>query len=350
MNLDDTTKIAEIDTQGILQQIDSLPEQLNSAWKLGFDLPLVRMEEIQNVVLAGMGGSSIGAELMSSLIVDRCPVPVMVLRDYDLPAFTKGSGSLVVLTSFSGNTEETLSAFNQAVQNHCQIVTISTGGRLHELAETGGFAAWKFTHQGPPRSSIAFSFGLLMALFTRLGLVADATSEISAAIIAMSEQRELLSAASPVSNNPAKRLAGQMVGRSVTIFGAGHMAAVARRWKGQINENAKSLANFEVLPEADHNAITGIYFPSQEVEHLMALFLGSSSDHPRNKLRMHLTRQTMMLEGINTDTFIATGASKIEQIWRAVQFGDYVSYYLALCCDVDPAITPGIDNLKQSLN
>ncbi len=349
MNLDDIERFPEIDTQGVIQQIDSLPEQLGEAWRLGFSLPLPQVRDIKAVILAGMGGSSIGAEMVSLLVMEHCPVPVIVLRDYDLPAWANDRRTLVVLSSHSGNTEETLSVFDQALKNKCQIITISTGGKLHDFAESAGLPAWKFNHQGQPRTAIAFSFGILMALFTRLGLIEDKAEELAAAVNAMTEQREVLSASNPIRSNPAKRMAGQMVGRNVTFFGAGLMGAVARRWKGQINENAKALANFEVLPEADHNTVTGIYFPPEEVEHTMALFLLSSSDHPRNKLRLELTRQTMMLEGINTDSYLAIGETKIEQLWRAIQFGDYVSYYLAMSYEVDPAVTPAIDNLKQSL-
>lgn len=349
MNLDEFEKFAELDPQGMLAQIDSLPEMLAETWALGLKLPLPQMGEIQSVVLAGMGGSAIGAELVASVVADRCPVPVCVHRDYDLPGWARGRGTLVVLSSHSGNTEETLSAFNLAIHNQCQIVTITTGGKLHELAESSGLPAWKFVHKGQPRAAVAYSFALLMALFTRLGLIADVQPEILAAVTAMKEQREKLKAASPVNANPAKRQAGQMMGRSVTIFGAGHMAAVARRWKGQINEVAKALANFEAIPEADHNAITGMYFPPEETERWMAMFLKSAADHPRNQIRLDLTRQAMMVEGINTDSYLATGKSKIEQLWRAIQFGDYTAYYLAMCYEVDPSITPAIDGLKQAM-
>lgn len=349
MNLDNTEEFVAIDPQNMLGQIERLPEMLEEAWSLGFSFPLPEMGEIQAVVLAGMGGSAIGAELVTALVAERCAVPVFVHRDYGLPAWAKGRGVLVVLSSHSGNTEETLSAFKQALYEQCQIVTLTTGGKLHDLAEKSGLPAWKFVHEGQPRAAVAYSFGLLMALFTRLGLIADVQEEIFASVAAMKELRKQLGAASPVLANPAKRLAGQMVGRTVTIFGAGHMAAVARRWKGQINEIAKALANFEALPEADHNTITGIYFPPEEIEHSLALFLCSSSDHPRNKMRLDLTRQTLMVEGLNTDSYLAKGASKMEQLWRAVQFGDYTAYYLAMCYEVDPSVTPAIDVLKQTM-
>ncbi|MEA5078893.1 MAG: bifunctional phosphoglucose/phosphomannose isomerase [Anaerolineaceae bacterium] len=349
MNLDEWQKFAELDPQDMLAQIDRLPEMLEEAWQLGLSLPLAQMGEIRSVVLAGMGGSAIGAELVRGLIVEQCLVPVVVHRDYDLPAWAKGRGTLVVLSSHSGNTEETLSAFNSALHNQCQIVTITTGGKLHALAQSSGLPAWKFNHTGQPRAAVAYSFGLLMALFTRLGLITDPQAEILSAVVAMKEARQTLKAENPIHANPAKRQAGQMLGRTVTVFGAGHLAAVARRWKGQINEVAKALANFEEIPEADHNAITGIFFPPEECARWMAVFLKSTSDHPRNQMRLDLTRQTLMVEGINTDIYLASGKSKLEQMWKTLQFGDYTAFYLAMAYEVDPSITPAIDGLKQAM-
>lgn len=350
MNLDQYEKFKEIDTSGMLTEIDRLPEQLEEAWALGLDQPLPRFSEIKSVVVAGMGGSAIGADLLVSCIADVCLVPVVVHRDYDLPAWVRKKNTLVVLSSHSGNTEETLSAYDQALKAGCQMVVISTGGKLLQKARKDGLPAWVFSHAGQPRAAVGFSFGLLLALFMRLGLIPNAEQEVRDAIAAMKQEREVLKAECPVKDNPAKRYAGQMVGRSVTTFGAGHMASVARRWKCQMNEVAKAIASFEFLPEADHNTLAGICHPQEQTEKLMAIYLASDSDLPRNALRLELTKQTMMVEGINTDTYTAHGKSKIEQLWRGIQFGDYVSYYLAMAYEVDPTTIPPITNLKQMMS
>jgi len=350
MNLDDAKSFSQLDPDNMLGQIDHLPEQLAEAWELGLSLPLPQMGEVNVVVIAGMGGSAIGADLLAATVQDKCPVPVIVHRDYGLPAWAKGRGVLAILSSHSGNTEETLSAFDQAVQNHCQIVAISTGGRLLDKAQNSGLPAWSFKHTGQPRAAVGFSYGLLMALFTRLGLIGDVEDDIRKTIDAMKEQRRFLNAESPLSTNPAKRLAGQLVGRSVTFFGAGLMVPVARRWKCQINEVSKAIAAFEALPEADHNTLAGICYPEKVIEGAMSFFIRSESDLPRNALRIEMTKQTMMVEGINTDSYIATGSSRIEQLWRAIQFGDYCSYYLAMCYETDPTAIPSISALKQAMS
>jgi Glucose-6-phosphate isomerase len=350
MNLDDFKGFAAIDPDGMLAQIDHLPEQLDEAWKLGLQLELPQMGEIHSVVVAGMGGSAIGADLLAATISNICPVPVFVQRDYGLPAWANGRGTLAILSSHSGNTEETLSAFDQAVQTHCQIVTVSTGGKLLEKARQSGLPAWTFKHDGQPRAAVGFSYGLLLALFNRLGLIADAEADVQAAIAGMVEQRKSIQAESPLSQNPAKRLAGQLVGRYPTFFAAGHMAPVARRWKCQINEVAKAVAAFEALPESDHNTLAGINFPQVALEKAMSFFIRSESDLPRNVLRFEYTQQTMMEEGINTDSYLATGKSRMEQLWRGIQFGDFVSFYLAMAYDTDPTAIPSILGLKKAMS
>jgi glucose/mannose-6-phosphate isomerase len=349
MNLNDHSQFEKIDAEDMLAEIDHLPEQLGNAWNLGLSLTLPHMGEIHSIVAAGMGGSAIAADLFAAAYSDVCPAPVFVQRDYDLPAWAMGRGTLVILSSHSGNTEETLSVFDQAVQAHCQIITLSTGGKLTIKANSGGFPAWTFTHKGQPRAAVGFSFGLLLALITRLGLIPDPEVEVAAAVKSMAEQRLSINAESPLKNNSAKRLGGQFVGRAVTFFGAGHMVPVARRWKSQINEVAKSLAAYEPLPECDHNALAGIYSPQSVLEKSMAIFIRSESDHPRNVLRFDLTQRFMLEEGINTDGYLATGKSRLEQLWRAVQFGDYVSYYLAMATDTNPSAVPMITELKNAM-
>lgn len=350
MNLDQFENFHDIDPDNMLGEIGRLPEQLEEAWLLGLNQPLPKMSEVTAVVVAGMGGSAIGADLLAASVSDICHVPVFVHRDYGLPAWAKHQNTLVVLSSHSGNTEETLSAFDQAQKSNCQLLVVSTGGKLLVKAQKAGVPAWIFKHSGQPRAAVGFSFGLLLALFVRLGLIPNVEKDVHDAIAAMKKERETLKADSPVKNNPAKRLAGQMVGRAIAFFGAGHMTPVARRWKCQLNEVSKAVASYEPLPEADHNTLAGICYPEDEVNKMMAFFIHSESDLPRNALRLDLTRQAMMVEGVNTDNYTAAGRSKIEQLWRAVQFGDYAAYYLAMAYDVDPTAIPPITNLKQMMS
>ena len=350
MNLDDLQSVRQIDTQDMLSHLVSLPDQLLEAWELGQKLPLPDPQDIRQVLLTGMGGSAIGAELLAAYAQATCPVPVVVHRDYDLPGFANGPESLVICSSHSGNTEETLSSYRLARKRNCRLMVITRGGRLGELAEAESVPFWRFEHDGQPRAAIGHSFGLLLALFVRLGLIPDQDGAVRAAVKAMRASQEHLGPQVPTPRNPAKRYAGQLVGRIVTIMASGVLAPVARRWKGQINEIAKSAAQFEILPEADHNTLQGLSFPEKTLNaHSMTLFLESPSDHPRNRLRSSLTRQTFMLEGLGTDFISARGEDQLSHMWTLILFGDYVAYYLAIANGVDPTPIPALENFKQAL-
>jgi glucose/mannose-6-phosphate isomerase len=165
----------------------------------------------------------------------------------------------------------------------------------------------------------------------------------------MRAQQTKLKAEIPVVQNPAKRLAGQFMGRWVTIFGAEVLAPVARRWKGQLNELAKAWGQFDFIPEADHNTLAGILHPEELLSHMMAIFLRGSSEHPRNRLRSDLTRRALMVEGINTDFIDAQGDNPMAQQWTALHYGDYTSYYLAMAYEMDPTPVEAIQGFKQEM-
>jgi glucose/mannose-6-phosphate isomerase len=350
MNLDDFSHFKDLDLQDMLAHVDGLPGQLESAWDLGQRLPLPGWEGTQRVVIAGMGGSAIGADLVAAAVMDACPAPLIVHRDYGLPGFASGPGTLVVCSSHSGNTEETLDSFEKALERGCRILAVCTGGKLAEKAAAAGVPVWQFDHKGQPRTAVGFSFGLLLGALGRLGLSPDAGAEVAEAVAAMRSQQETIRADVPIVRNPAKRMAGQLMGRWVTVFGTGALAPVARRWKGQVNEIAKAGANFEFIPEADHNTLAGLVNPEGVLAaHTMSLFLRAPCDHPRNRLRLDMTRQAYMLEGLNVDGYTAQGNSPIANIWTALHFGDYVAYYLAMAYEVDPTPVTALENFKKAL-
>jgi len=180
-------------------------------------------------------------------------------------------------------------------------------------------------------------------------LIPDPSQELAGAIIAMKAQQPQLKAEVPVTKNPAKRQAGQLMDRWVAVLGSGILSPVARRWKGQISELAKAWAQFEFLPESDHNTLAGSQNPSELLARTTVLFLRSASDHPRNKLRLEFTRQTLMLEGMGTDTYDAKGDTPLANLWTTLHFGDYMAYYLALLYEVDPTPVAALQKLKKDL-
>lgn len=349
MNLDEYTSFAQLDPQNMLGYINDLPTQLQSAWDLGQRQPLPSWKGIDRVLIAGMGGSAIGADLLASYVADSCPAPIVIHRDYGLPAWARGPQTLFIASSHSGNTEETLSSFDLAAANGCRCLSIATGGKLAKAAENKGTPVWSFEHKGQPRSAVGFSFGLLLAALARLGLVPDASADLREAVEAMRAQQQHLLAEVPVVQNPAKRMAGQLLERWIAVFGAGFLAPVARRWKGQMSEIAKAWAQFEYLPEADHNTLAGTQNPEDLLRRMMVIFLRSASDHPRNRLRLELTRRAFMLDGLNTDMIDAQGDTALAQLWTCLHFGDYTAYYLAMAYGVDPTPVDALSGLKQEL-
>lgn len=349
MRLDAYADFSKIDKQGMMDQIDGLPDQLQNAWDLGMRQPLPDWSGVQQVVIAGMGGSAIGADLLASYAEAAGSVPVIVHRDYNLPAWANGPKTLMIASSHSGDTEETLSGFEAAAKQGCRRLAITTGGKLAQAAEASSTPMWTFEHEGQPRAAVGFSFGLLLAVFARLKLLPDPAAELKGAVEAMREQQKSLLANVPPANNPAKRMAGQLMGRWVTVIGSGVLAPVARRWKGQCSEIAKSWAQFEYLPEADHNTLAGINNPEELLSQMMVIFLRSGSDHPRNHLRAELTRKSFMLQGLGTDFVDARGDSPLAHLWTTLHFGDYTAYYLAMSYEVDPTPVESIENFKAEM-
>ncbi|MDP2965008.1 MAG: bifunctional phosphoglucose/phosphomannose isomerase [Pelolinea sp.] len=349
MNLDNVGLFNKIDPKGMLEEIQGLPNQLARAWKTADGYPLPVENEFSSVIIAGMGGSAIGADLLVSYIAPECRIPVSVLRGYHLPSWARGREILVVCSSHSGNTEETLSVFGEAVANQCTVMGISRGGQLLESAAENNLVGWKFDHNGQPRSAVGFSFGMLLNLFSRLELIPDQTSILNSTVSVMREHIKGIDADVPVSHNLAKRIAGQAMNRYLVILGAEHLEPIARRWKTQINELAKCWAQFEFLPEADHNTLAGLVFPEANLQNTYALFLDSKNYHPRNHKRMELTFSEFMLAGLCTDKVNTPDNSTLCEIWKMLLLGDFVSYYLAMAYQIDPTPIDALENFKKAM-
>ncbi|MBM3180892.1 MAG: hypothetical protein FJZ86_11125 [Chloroflexi bacterium] len=338
MNLDNLDLFKKIDTQNMLAQIDGLPDQLQTAWELGQTQPLPDFKDIQNIVIAAMGDSALAAELTVASVFSNMRLPATVHRNYGLPATANGKGTLVICISHSGDTEETLDAFETALKHKCSLLVISTGGELTKRATAKNIPAWKFGHKGKANAGIAYPFALLLALSARLGFIPDPAKYAAEAVAMMKRSQQHIVADVIAAKNPAKRYAGQLVGRWVTFVGTENLAPVARRWKTQINQLAKAGANFEVIPEASHNTLLATLNPNPTLNaHTMTLFMRAPSDHPRNRLRSDLMRQAFMLEGLNTDVIDARGESIIAHLWTLILFGDYMAYYLAMAYGIDPS-------------
>ena len=349
MNLDNLPHFKQLDPDNMLAHIDGLPNQIEAAWARAGTLPLPDLSGVTQIVLCGMGGSAIGGSLLSALVANDCRLSFTVCRDYDLPAWAAGPQTLVIGSSHSGNTEETFSCFKQAIERKTKLIAITGGGKIEALCREAGGTVWQFDYKSQPRAAVGYSFMLPLACFSRSGLIADKSADVAGAVAAMREQQKALRAESPVVNNPAKRMAGQIMDRYPLIFGSGIMAPVARRWKGQMSENAKAWAQFEEIPEMNHNSVVGITNPQLLITKYMALFLESDFDHPRNKIRSETTRRLFMTAGYNTDVIRGVGPTPLAQLLTALHYGDYVSFYLAMAYETDPTPIGPIEVLKERL-
>src|SRR5215207_3725052 len=192
MNLDDLNYFKQLDTLNMIGEIDALPDQLGFAYQLGRQHDLPDWKDIKQVVIAGMGGSAIGADLLASYCAPLAPIPVLVHRDYGLPLFARSAETLVICSSHSGNTEETLDAFEAARKADCRIIVVCTGGELARRAKESNMPLWTFDHAGQPRAAVGFSFGLLLAMFQRLGFIPDQKVSIEDALASMKRSQQYL--------------------------------------------------------------------------------------------------------------------------------------------------------------
>ena len=350
INLNDAQAVYAADPHGMLRHVAGLPDQCEAAWRdaQSVDLPDA-FRSVERVVIAGMGGSAIGGALFASLAARRGRIPIHVVRDYELPAFAGGPSTLVIASSYSGDTEETISAFQQAHDRGCRLLALATGGRIEEMARQFGASFMRIGYQSHPRAALGYSFVPLLGLGSRLGWIDDQAASLQEAVSVMRAWNEELRPESPVVKNTAKREAGQIMGRFAMVYGAGVFAEVARRWKGQINENGKHFAALEALPEADHNALLGSSFPEDMAMRLKVLFLTGKADHPRNAARAQITQHILMTQGCNTDLFAARGESGLAQMLSLIQLGDWISVYLGIVNGADPSDTGLLFDFKSRM-
>ena len=350
MDLDNLQHLKELDSKNILAEIDGLPDQLAAAFALGTQLTLPDWKDIRHVLIAGMGTSALGGDLLAAYLASSAPMPVTVHRDYSLPEWARGAGVLVIASSHSGDTEETLDAFESARKNGCRILAISTGGELAERAKQNDVPVWTFPHKGAAGAALGYSFGLLLALVSRLGLIPSQTEAVAGAVEAMKQSQEHWRVDVPIVTTPAKREAGQLMGRWVTVMSPVMLAPAAQRIKMQINLLARAGANVEILPEANHDALAGLVLPEDVMmPHTMTLFLRAPSDPRRIRHRTDLTKRHYMLEGLNTDFINARGDTPLAHLWTLILFGDYLAYYLAMCYGVNPSSVDALEDFKRSL-
>ncbi len=327
MNLDDLDYFASIDPQNYARAIDALPEQVAAAWAQG-QAAAWPAPSAAHVVLVGRGDSAIAGDLARAACLPDAARPITLWTQGALPAWV-GADTVVIALSHSGNTAEVLEAAHLAQARGAAVLAITSGGRL---AETAGLSVWRYPAGLDSRDAFGHLALLTLAALTRLKVTPDPSAEVAEAVAALQRQQTALRAASPVSGNPAKRMAGQLMGRHALLFVADELAPAGRRWQAQINQLAKAWAHCVPLNEADH-AVAGMLFPETLVHNFMTLFLRGAGP----SARADRVRHAFMTNGYNTDAIAAAGRSRLAQLLTLAHYGDYVAYFLAMCYAVDPA-------------
>ena len=349
LNLDDQAVYAALDKSGMGSQIRGLPEQCRQAWDKASLLKLpADYSQVDKVVILGLGGSAIGGDLLRGLTASLSRPLVMVQREYNLPAWVDEK-TLVIAASYSGNTEETLSGFTQALKNNCKRLVISTGGQLTELARQNGVPVFVIEHVSPPRAALGYSLLPLLAIMQNLGFISGEAAEVDGMVSALKMICQSWQEDSSQDHNQAKMLAARLYGKIVVIYGAGILTDVARRWKTQINENSKQWAFFETLPELNHNAVLGYRYPTGTADRVYVLLLRCQSLHARTLIRYKVTGELLEQNQIPFQYVDSQGGNDLKHVMSLVLLGDWVSYYMAVLNGIDPSAVPEIDLLTQRL-
>lgn len=350
-NLDNIEAIKKIDADNILENMQEFPDQIEKCWadwqKIAIPTPYITAK---SVLILGLGGSGIGAALTVALARRECPLVVEVSCDYTIPAWVD-KYTLVIAVSYSGYTEETLAAFKAAAAKTDKLITISTGGTLASIGSNHKALHYEVKYSSQPRQALGYSLTSLLAILAKLRLLDIKTNDIEEAMILLKGFLKKIDVDVPVYRNQAKILAQKLVNRIPIILAADPLVEVARRWKGHLNEDAKTAAYFEEIPEMNHNALVGLEFPENLGQKVFVMILESRYNHPRNKLRQNIMTQIFSQRRIPCETVMMEPAGSIlAEIFQMILLGDYISYYLAILNNVAPEPVEIIDFLKDKLS
>ncbi|KYO67811.1 bifunctional phosphoglucose/phosphomannose isomerase [Thermovenabulum gondwanense] len=330
--------------------IYGLPEQIEEAFDISYKfLNGISMKNIKHVVIAGMGGSAIGGELAKSILEFELKVPVLVNRGYKLPGFVNNE-SLVIASSYSGNTEETLSCYEDAKNRQASMIAITTGGKLKEKALKDKVPVLIIPSGLPPRAAIGYSFVPIYLILAKINSFLDVVERIQSLQKFLKKLREDFAKEVPGGQNKAKMLAGRIYGKIPLIYGSqGITEAVAMRWKGQLNENSKHPAFYNVFPELNHNEIMGYEAEGNLLKNFVAVILRMPEEHERIDKRIKITRDLIQDKITCIEEIWPRGENTLERIFYHIMLGDFVSYYLALLNEKDPSEINFINTLKQRM-
>lgn len=344
--------IKKNDSQNIFDVIKNFPGQIKNAVKIGKDISIKNVDKtkIKNIIITGLGGSAIGGDLIKLYSKDSVNVPIIVNRDYFLPKFVCNE-TLVIISSYSGNTEETISAYEDAVKKGAQVVCISTGGKIKEMADKNNHTLVNIPTGYQPRFALGLMFFAQLYILIKLGLIKESESDIEETIGLLESRSALYSDYSK--KNDALVLADKLKGKFTFIYSTPNTEILGIRWKGQLNENAKAIVSTHTFPELNHNEIvawTKDAGLSGILSNSLIIFLKDKDDYDRVTYRTKVTREIFENLNKNILEFAGSGSSYMTRMFDLLYLIDWSSYYLAILNGSDPAEIKNISYLKEKLS
>jgi len=320
--------------------INRFPEQLLEALTIGEGLPPMRLQHpVSNIVICGMGGSGIGGAFVKELLQHTLSIPVIINQEYTLPAFAD-EHTFVICSSYSGNTEETISALKDAIAKKCTVACITTGGELEKIAIQHQLPLVKIPGGMPPRTCLGYSLTAQLYILFQAGFISDTFKE------QIRQASEFLKNKSAHIRKIALALAGEINNRLPIIYTSSNMEAMGQRWKQQINENAKKHCFANVVPEMNHNELVAYSIGGNDIA---VILLRDTADDARIQKRFDIMKELISGKAGSINEYHAEGENAIEKMFYLIHLGDWVSYYLAEQNGINPIAIDILDELKQRL-
>ena len=348
-DLDNLERIKEIDTSDMASAVAEMPIMLSQALDLCQKKPLCKIKKCRQVVVLGMGGSAIAGDIVAGLLLGKAAIPLHVNRDYKLPS-SVGKETLCFALSYSGNTEETLSACKEAGQVGASVICITSGGKLRELAEKNRYPLYLIPSGYQPRAALPYLLVPILDALERGGIASGLKEELRKAVALLQRLRGEYGVDKPLRGNPAKQLAKRISGRIPIIFASqGTTQAAGLRLKTQFNENSKLTALFNIFPELNHNEIVNLSALKREEHNFCLIFLRDDGDAEKIKKRMEITKSLIGIQLGGVNEVYAQGKTPLERVLSLIFFGDFLSVYAAILRGVDPTQVDVISRLKKEL-
>lgn len=347
--LDDLAHISKIDKSNMLDTLENFPKQIKESKEIVNSSSLGSIYKIDNIVISGMGASSISGDIVQSLFRDKIDIPIYVNRQYDLPKWAN-KDTLLISQSYSGNTEETLSTFKHGWQKRCKMIGISSGGKLQEYCEKREIPHIKIPQGLPPRCATGYILTSSIYALKKIGLLIDIDNEIEESITVSEEVINKNKKDIPEINNYAKQLAKKILNTIPQVYGFTFYTPITKRWCSQFNENSKIISRYDEVPECNHNDIIG-WSLNPEVTKNFSCILFRDSENESIYISKRLNFMKNLFEN-TTENIIeikTQGKKRLSKMIYLLCLGDFVSCYLAILRNIDPTPVEAITTLKTEL-